>query len=192
MSHTRGEAHIAQVCTLMMWALVLWQASSSSSPGAPPSTSSGAPLRSVPHLKHALFYMWSLGTAASSACERHLSPAMSKALLCKLCFHPMRVSFRMHNLHMGLSNVCTAGWFVTVLRARAQEIYVEEGTLQALATLWRLPLLYLTVLGVRGLCILLLNPLFKLVGTGARRAELHVTTICMHFSGSPCAQPACC
>ena len=45
---------------------------------------------------------------------------------------------------------------------------MEEGTLQALATLWRLPLLYLTVLGVRGLCILLLNPLFKLVGTGAR------------------------
>ena len=50
---------------------------------------------------------------------------------------------------------------------------MEEGTLQALATLWRLPLLYLTVLGVRGLCILLLNPLFKLVGTGAHRTQLH-------------------
>lgn len=61
---------------------------------------------------------------------------------------------------------------MTDRRVRAQEIYVEEGTLQALATLWRLPLLYLTVLGVRGLCILLLNPLFKLVGTGAHRTQL--------------------
>ncbi len=54
-------------------------------------------------------------------------------------------------------------------RARrcAQEIYKDEGSLHALETLWRLPFLYLAVLGVRGVCILLLNPLFKLAGTGA-------------------------
>ena len=69
---------------------------------------------------------------------------------------------------------------------------MEEGTLQALATLWRLPLLYLTVLGVRGLCILLLNPLFKLVGTGARRAKLHMTHVYTYCRGQPCAKLACC
>ena len=58
-------------------------------------------------------------------------------------------------------------------RARrcAQEIYKDEGSFQALETLWRLPFLYLAVLGVRGVCILLLNPLFKLAGTGAARAR---------------------
>lgn len=48
----------------------------------------------------------------------------------------------------------------------SQEIYKDEGTLHALETLWRLPLLYLAVLVVRGICIVLLNPLFKLAGTG--------------------------
>ena len=57
---------------------------------------------------------------------------------------------------------------VTCTRVQnVQEIYEDEGTLNALATLWRLPLLYLAVLGVRGLCIVVLNPLFKLAGTGA-------------------------
>ncbi|KAK9840543.1 hypothetical protein WJX81_000451 [Elliptochloris bilobata] len=59
----------------------------------------------------------------------------------------------------------------------SQEIYEDEGTLHALATLWRLPLLYLAVLGVRGLCILLLNPLFKLAGTAMSWSEIIFTTV---------------
>jgi len=64
--------------------------------------------------------------------------------------------------------VCAAAPSRPRARRCAQEIYKDQGSFQALETLWRLPFLYLAVLGVRGVCILLLNPLFKLAGTGAR------------------------
>jgi len=63
--------------------------------------------------------------------------------------------------------VCAAAPSRPRARRCAQEIYKDQGSFQALETLWRLPFLYLAVLGVRGVCILLLNPLFKLAGTGA-------------------------
>ena len=49
-----------------------------------------------------------------------------------------------------------------------QELFQSEGNLYILwVTFWRLPLLYMAMLAVRGLCIVLFNPLFRLAGARA-------------------------
>lgn len=48
-----------------------------------------------------------------------------------------------------------------------QELYEDTGNLEALfTTFWRLPLLYLTLIAVRFVCIALFNPLFQLTNAG--------------------------
>ena len=49
----------------------------------------------------------------------------------------------------------------------AQELYEDAGNIEALfTTFWRLPLLYLTLMVVRFVCIAIFNPLFQLTNAG--------------------------
>ena len=49
----------------------------------------------------------------------------------------------------------------------SQELYEDDGNIAALfTTFWRLPLLYLTLMVVRFICIALFNPLFQLTNAG--------------------------
>ena len=48
-----------------------------------------------------------------------------------------------------------------------QELYEDDGNIEALfTTFWRLPLLYLTLMAVRFVCIAVFNPLFQLTNAG--------------------------
>ena len=56
-----------------------------------------------------------------------------------------------------------ARWSNTV----TQELYEDAGNIEALfTTFWRLPLLYLTLMVVRFVCIAIFNPLFQLTNAG--------------------------
>lgn len=59
-----------------------------------------------------------------------------------------------------------------------QALYKEEGNARAiLITFWRLPLVYLALILVRGLCICLLNPIFRLAGSHMSFGEIMFTTV---------------
>lgn len=48
-----------------------------------------------------------------------------------------------------------------------QELYEDEGNFPVLFTIfWRLPLIFVATMIVRGVCIMLFNPLFKLAKSG--------------------------
>jgi len=72
-----------------------------------------------------------------------------------------------------------------------QELYEDDGNIEALfTTFWRLPLLYLTLMAVRFVCIALFNPLFQLTNAGMKSVAssllysltvlLRMTKVCMH------------
>jgi len=64
--------------------------------------------------------------------------------------------------------VGVAPWAIPRVGANAlQELYEDDGNIEALfTTFWRLPLLYLTLMAVRFVCIALFNPLFQLTNAG--------------------------
>ena len=121
----------------------------------------------------ALKSAWCIGAPHS---HMQWTTALPESMSCNAALLP---HFRQACLPMLLKRVLMLPEPICVNCMRVQnvqEIYEDEGTLNALATLWRLPLLYLAVLGVRGLCIVVLNPLFKLAGTGASCACAPFTT----------------
>lgn len=59
-----------------------------------------------------------------------------------------------------------------------QSLYEQEGSWHALVvTFWKLPLIYLAMMAVRGLCICLLNPIFRLAGSHMSVGEILFSTV---------------
>ena len=59
-----------------------------------------------------------------------------------------------------------------------QSLYEAEGSWRALVvTFWKLPLIYLAMMVVRGLCICLLNPIFRLAGSHMSAGEILFSTV---------------
>lgn len=59
-----------------------------------------------------------------------------------------------------------------------QSLYETSGSWHALVvTFWKLPLIYLAMMVVRGLCICLLNPIFRLAGSHMSAGEILFSTV---------------
>ena len=59
-----------------------------------------------------------------------------------------------------------------------QSLYEAQGNWTALwVTFWKLPLIYLAMMVVRGLCICLLNPIFRLAGSHMSASEILFSTV---------------